>query len=89
MKVICIDAKSKNPNGWCELEEGKVYDVIPSIGHCNIETYTLLGQFLFTQCSCGKGENSFAQYRRDRFIPLSSQDETESEVYKQLQVQTA
>lgn len=76
MRVICINSRSNIPGGWCELMEGMVYDAEPCKSHCGIDGYVLSGDLLPTQCSCGHLHSS-PIYRQNKFIPLSTIDETE------------
>lgn len=76
MKVICINAKAKREGAWCQLEEGRIYEVTPVISHCGLPAYDIGSEFLPTKCTCGTVHES-AFYARDRFIPLSNIDETE------------
>ena len=82
MKVMCIDNSIRNrtPMGLCAplLRVRKVYTVVSIHDAHDGPAYTL------EEIEHPLGGGWYA----DRFIPLPNHDETETEVYKNLQVQT-
>ncbi len=82
MQVICIDNKkyplSEFTNPALVPKEGSKYTVVNN-------HYSLTGILYYELAECGNED----AWLSECFVPVSDIDETETEVYKQLQTQTA
>ncbi len=85
MKSLVIDAsKGKETGCMPPFKEGEIVNVDQSpafIGSYDVTEYPF--------CDCCLCGGTIKSWNKSRFISISNHDETETEVYKQLQTQTA